>query len=111
MLDLTNFKEHPVEKSFMVFHFSDPQRAEFFESELNSGKLFFEKHLDEEDKRIYFAVRRADFRMVSAINDDSRIRFRKPFIPDKSLRYFVLSLFFIMVVLALGGIISEQLKN
>jgi hypothetical protein len=111
MLNITNFKDHPTEKAYVVFHFSDHNRADFFEQGILGKNLFFEKHVDEEDKRIYFAVNKTDFRKATAVNDESRVKFRKPFIPDKSLRYFVLTLFFIMAVLTIGGIISEQMNK
>lgn len=109
MLDLTNFRDHPEHKDYIVFHFSQTDRAKFFEEKLQQKQLLFEKN--EEDgpgARTFYAIKKRDFRIASEINDESRLKFRQPFIPDTVLRYFVLTLFFVMVGLAIIGMVMES---
>ncbi|MDQ3192260.1 MAG: hypothetical protein M3Q58_11770 [Bacteroidota bacterium] len=111
MIDFTNYRVHSSKNDFMVFHFDHRDQALFFEELLNQNSVFFEKHIENEKKfLVYFGVKKFDFQKVNELNNESNRRFRKPFISDKYLRYTVLSLFLIMIVLALTGMVVTSLK-
>jgi hypothetical protein len=110
MLDFTNFREHPEKKEYMIFHFTQKERSFFFEEALLQKNIDFEKHVEEDALgKTFFAIKRRDFRVASEINDESRVKFRQPFIADTALRYVVLSLFIIMMGLAIAGMITTSL--
>ncbi len=111
MIDFTNYRIHSEKKDYMVFHFDHKEQSLYFEELLNKNNLYFEKHLENEKNFfIYYGVRRCDFTIVNQLNNESNGKFKKPFISDKYLRYTVLSLFFIMMGLALAGFIVTSFK-
>ncbi|HET6245844.1 MAG: hypothetical protein H0V01_12315 [Bacteroidetes bacterium] len=111
MIDFTNYKIHSTKKDFMVFHFDHKDQSLYFEQLLTQNNLFFEKHLENEKNfLVYYGIRKSDFTKVNELNNISNGKFRKPFISDKYLRYTVLSLFFIMMALAVTGMIVNALK-
>ena len=111
MFHLGNYREHYDNKDYIVFYFDHKEQSLFFEELLTKNNLFFEKHLESEKNfLVYYAIRRSDFQKVNELNDQSKEKFRKPFISDNYLRYTVLSLFFLMLVLAITGAIVTSIK-
>ncbi|MBA3899000.1 MAG: hypothetical protein H0X62_02135 [Bacteroidetes bacterium] len=112
MIDFTNFRTHPDNKELIVFHYYKMDRALFVEESLQQASLEFEKFIDEAPNgRIYITVKKLNFSQVTDINDASKMKFRQPFIADAVLRYFVLSLFLLMMGLAITGMIVTSFKN
>ena len=111
MIHLSNYREHYDNKDYIVFYFDHKDQSLFFEELLMRDNLFFEKHLESEKNfLVYYAIRKSDFQKVNELNDQSKEKFRKPFISDKYLRYTVLFLFFFMLVLAITGAIVTSYK-
>ena len=111
-LGLVNFTRHPENKNYVVFRFSDSDRAESFEKELELAKIWFEK--GEEERKIktfiLFGVHKNDYKLAGKINFLVEAKHKKPLIPFKSLRYAVFLLSFIALTLALIGYWDAQKK-
>jgi hypothetical protein len=112
MIDFTNSRPHPDSKDFVVFHFSQKERSNWFGEKLQEQGIFFEKYSGTDASgRDYYSVKKSDFSRVSDINDESKLKFRQPFIADNVLRYVTLFLFFLMVTLAFAGYLFTKYKS
>jgi hypothetical protein len=99
-----NINEHPTNNRKKVFFYKDLEHAHYFENLLRESKLKFEKQIDEEgDQTVYFGVNTSDFEKVKRINYLTIGHFRKPFIPDTVLRYFVIFISIVVLSLAFVG--------
>lgn len=104
MLELINFQDHPTNINKKVFFFKQVSHANYFEVMLVESKIIYEKQIDEEgDQTIYFGVKKSDFKTVQQLNYLTIGHFRKPFIPDKFFRYFLIVLSIFVVGLAILG--------
>lgn len=108
MLKLINFQDHPTNSNKKVFFFKDSLHANYFEVMLIESRISYEKQIDEAgDQTIYFGIKKTDFKAVQRLNYLTIGHFRKPFIPDKFFRYFIIILSFLVLGLAiLGAILS-----
>ena len=99
-----NINEHPTNSKKKVFFYKDIEHAHYFENLLRESKVKFEKQIDEEgDETIYFGINKGDFETVKRLNYLTIGHFRKPFIPDLYLRYFVIFISIIILGLAFTG--------
>jgi hypothetical protein len=103
MFDFTNFREY--ENRSVVFHFKKEEEAEYFENMLTSKNIYFEKYDEKEEELIYYAVKRIDFKDAQECNYLTSARFRKPFIAEKSLRFFIIGISLLMILLAIAGML------
>ncbi len=104
MLTLINFQDHPTNRNKKVFFFKDEIQARYFEELLLTEKVDFEKQIDEKgDQTIYFGVKIADFKTAKRLNYLTIGHFRKPFIPDIFLRYFIIIISLLVLTLAITG--------
>ncbi|RMG82136.1 MAG: hypothetical protein D6707_03515, partial [Bacteroidetes bacterium] len=69
MLSHLNFKEHPVNKDYQVYWFTDYNKAVFFEEELIKQHISYEKHFEVEEQKYYFGVLKKDDSKVKKINE------------------------------------------
>jgi hypothetical protein len=104
-LDLSNFRDHPTEKNFIVFFYTNQETALYFESLLILNNIIYDK--DTDSNRMYYAISRKQFKLCQELNNQALNKFRKPFIPQKSLRYFVLVLFFLFILVAVIGYLKS----
>ncbi len=92
-LGFVNFTKHPTNPSFVVYRFSDDNRAASFRELLIKEKIEFEE--DKEEKKEYtltlFAVHKKYYKRTMKINYAVEAKHKKPLIPIKWLRWaFVL---------------------
>jgi hypothetical protein len=88
MIRLANYHTHPEHKDYTV--------------------LAFEKAIDEDEKIIMFGIKSTLFEKAQKINADSYAKYKKAFIPDNTLRYSLLGIFFILITLAIVGYIKSN---
>jgi hypothetical protein len=107
-LGLVNYIKHPENGNYVVFRFSDKQRADSFENYLLEDSIWFEKGEEERKNKTYhlFGIHKNDYKKVSKINFRVEAQHRKPLIPYTYLRYFLLSFSFFVLTLALIGYCS-----
>lgn len=111
-LGLVNYVQHPTNNNYIVYRFADPQRAASFEKELIAANIWFEK--DSEQKRqkeyILFGVHKNDFKTTDKINFKVEGMHKKPLIPFKGFRYFIVLLGLGLLALAIIGYCKQQEK-
>lgn len=109
-LGLVNYVAHPENKNFVVFRIPDIERAISFEALLVEQEIWFEK--GEEDKRgkVYtlFGIKNSDFKKAEKINFTVEAKHKKPFIPFRGFRWFVILIGVSILVLSLIGYCKAQ---
>ena len=111
-LGLINYVRHPENPNYIVFRIQDKERAVSFETELSQAGIWFEKGEEEKRQRIYtlFGIHKSDFKKVEKLNFLVESRHKKPLIPFKPLRYFILVFGLGMLILASIGYCQQQGK-
>ncbi len=109
LFDLTNYRVHPTEKSYNVYHFSKAEQADYFETLLIEYKLHFERHNENKSGRIvyYFGIKRSDEKVSNQLNNLTLGRYRKKFIPDNKLRNIIMLISMSILLLAVIGFIKS----
>lgn len=109
-LGLVNYVRHPSNPDYIVFRFSDLNRANSFEDHLVSKRIWFEKGEDEKrgKKITMFGVHKSDYERASQINITVEAKHKKHLIPNKPLKYFVLIFGLGSLVLSIIGYCSSQ---
>ena len=94
----------------MIFIYHDYRMACLFEDKLSEAKLFFEKDVTEDgnNKRWLYAVKKLDMDEVKKMNHLAIGTYRKPFISDPVLRYFVIGISVLVMALAVIGSIKTR---
>jgi hypothetical protein len=111
-LGFVNYVQHPENSSYIVFRFHDLNRAESFEALLVEQSIWFEK--GEEEKRgtmvQLYGIHKNDFKKAEKMNYQVEGKHKKPIIPWKGLRYFLLIFSFTVLTLAIIGYCKQQEK-
>jgi len=99
-LGLVNFTKHPSNPDYVVYRFTNEEKANSFRRELEEQKIAFEE--DTEDKKqvsyTLFAVHKKFYKQTMRMNFKVEGKHKKPLIPFFTLRWFVL-LFGISILL------------
>ncbi|MGB0402627.1 MAG: hypothetical protein ACPGEG_00930 [Salibacteraceae bacterium] len=110
LFDFTNYREHPTQKEYQVFHFVRKDQANFFENLLVEQKIGFERDDDPQEKGMvhYFAIKRSDLKVVEKLNDMAIGQYRNKFIPNTGFRWFVLIIGMVAISLAFIGYFKSR---
>ncbi|MBD78469.1 MAG: hypothetical protein CL840_06085 [Crocinitomicaceae bacterium] len=110
LFDFTNYREHPTQKSYQVFHFSRADQAGFFENLLIEHKIEYERYDDSKDKGMvyYFAIKKINFKEVEPLNNMTIGQYRSKFIPNAALRWVIIAFGTIALTFALIGYIKSR---
>ena len=99
-LGLVNFTKHPSNPDYVVYRFTNEEKANSFRKELEDQNIAFEE--DSEDKKqvsyTLFAVHKKFYKQTMRMNFKVEGKHKKPLIPFFTLRWFVL-LFGISILL------------
>ncbi|MCH1480480.1 MAG: hypothetical protein L7U23_10320 [Crocinitomicaceae bacterium] len=91
-LGLVNFTKHPSNPDYVVYRFTNEEKANSFRRELEEQKIAFEE--DTEDKKqvsyTLFAVHKKFYKQTMRMNFKVEGKHKKPLIPFFTLRWFVL---------------------
>ena len=111
-LGLVNYVQHPSNPEYIVYRFVDPERAASFEKELEDQSIWFEKDIENKREKEYilFGVHSRDFKRTDKINFKVEGKHKKPLIPFKGFRYFILILGLGLLILAIIGYCKQQEK-
>ena len=111
-LGLVNYVKHPNNPDYVVFRFGDQQRADDFQKLLEEGSIWFERDEEQSKQRTYhlFGIHKRDFKKVERLNYTVEAANRKPFIPFKGFRYFLILFSAIVMTLAMIGYCKAQQK-
>lgn len=105
MLNITNYNEHPTRKAYTIFHFFNKNRAEYFEEQLKSKKIWYESDVDESPNKTtyFFGVRNSNLKDVHQINYLVNAKYRKPSISSKPLRIIIYLITLLLLILGIVG--------
>ena len=111
-LGLVNYVQHPTNQNYIVYRFVDPERAATFEKELTAATIWFEKDLESKRQKEYtlYGVHKNDFKRTDKINFKVEGIHKKPLIPFKGFRYFIVLLGLGLITLAIIGYCKQQEK-
>ncbi|MDB4648489.1 hypothetical protein OAF64_00685 [Crocinitomicaceae bacterium] len=91
-LGLVNFTKHPSNPDYVVYRFTNEEKANSFRRELEEQKIAFEE--DTEDKKqvsyTLFAVHKKFYKQTMRMNFKVEGKHKKPLIPFFTLRWFIL---------------------
>ena len=91
-LGLVNFTKHPSNPDYVVYRFTNEEKANSFRKELEDQNIAFEE--DTEDKKqvsyTLFAVHKKFYKQTMRMNFKVEGKHKKPLIPFFTLRWFVL---------------------
>lgn len=109
MFSFLNFHKDPNDKNRYVFYFKDTNTAADFKQLCEEYSIPFKKLTDPQKPDIfYFSFHKSDFEDAQRLNADAMGKNPKSFLPDKTLRIFTLSIFFIMLALAIVGYLVSK---
>lgn len=104
LVNLTNYRDHPTNPSYVVFFFNRKEVADTFEELLLINAIDFERAKEDEGReRHLFGVRKVEFSAAERLNYDALGRHRNRFIPQKFLRMAILMFTLFLLILALIG--------
>lgn len=111
-LGLINYVKHPENPDYVVFRIHDLNRATSFEEELQRNNIWYERGEEARKQRTYylFGIHKNDFKRVEKINYVVEAKHKKPLIPFKALRYFVLFFGLSVLTLAIVGYCEQHKK-
>ena len=109
-LGLVNYVKHPTNPDYIIYRFADEDRADSFEAALTKEEIWFEKDADKKHtaKYILFGIHKRDFNRASQLNYEVEAKHKKPFIPFKAFRYFMLLFSAVAITLAIIGYCEQQ---
>ncbi len=111
-LGLVNYTKHPDNPKYIVYRFADENRANSFEEALLEQDIWFEKGSQERKKGEFtlFGIHKNDYKKTERINFDVEAEHKKPFIPFRGFRYFLMTISFGLLLLAILGYCNAQEK-
>lgn len=109
-LGLVNYVKHPSNSDYIVFRFADQGRALSFENALIEEKIEFEKAEEPKRTRIMylFGIHKRDFTKAQKINFLVEAEHKKPFIPFRIFRWFIILFSITALTLAILGYCEQQ---
>ena len=109
-LGLVNYVKHPTDSNYIVFRFADQGRADSFEKALVEANVVYEKAEEPKRTRIMylFGIHKKDFQRVQKMNFLVEAAHKKPLIPFRIFRWFILLLSITAVTLASMGYCEQQ---
>lgn len=91
-LGLVNFTKHPSNPDYVVYRFTNEEKANSFRRELEEQKIAFEEDTENKKQVSYtlFAVHKKFYKQTMRMNFKVEGKHKKPLIPFFTLRWFVL---------------------
>lgn len=91
-LGFVNFTKHPDDPNYIIYRFTDIERANSFREELIKNNITFEEDTEGKKYVTYtlFALKKKYYKKTMQINFKVEGVHKKPFIPFRMLRWIVL---------------------
>jgi hypothetical protein len=104
-LGFVNYVQHPTDKNYVVFRYTDVQRANDFRAGLIEAKITFEEGEGEMRTKtaFLFGVHKRDYKKAQALNYKVEGKNKKFIIPNKYIRSFVVIFGLSVLTLAIVG--------
>ena len=111
-LGLVNYVRHPSNPDYMVYRFGDAERADSFEKALIEAGIAFERASEEKKQRTYhlFGIHKNDYKKTIRMNFMVEAEHKKPLIPFKAFRYFLILFSMLALTLAIIGYCKQKEK-
>ena len=103
-LGFVNYTQHPTNPKYMVYRFTDVNRANHFRELLNENKIEFQEDTQEKKQQTYtlFAIHQKNYKKTMKMNYEVDKKHKKPIIPFRFLRWavvlFVMGILFLSIV-------------
>ena len=90
-LGFVNYTQHPTYSKYIVYRFTDENRANSFRVLLLENKIEFEEDNEEKKQQTYtlFAIHQKNYKKSMKLNFEVEKKHKKPLIPFKILRWSV----------------------
>ena len=90
-LGFVNYTQHPTNPKYMVYRFTDVNRANDFRELLNENKIEFQEDTQEKKQQTYtlFAIHQKNYKKTMKMNYEVEKKHKKPIIPFRFLRWTV----------------------
>ena len=91
-LGLVNFTKHPNDPNYIVYRFTESNKANSFREELILNNISFEQDTEKKKQVTYtlFALKKKHYKKTMEINFKVEGAHKKPLIPSRLLRWTVL---------------------
>lgn len=111
-LGLVNYVRHPTNPDYMVYRFGDIGRADSFEKALKEAGIGYERASEERKQRTYylFGIHKNDYKKTVRMNFMVEAEHKKPLIPYKAFRFFLIAFSLGAFTLAIMGYCRQQEK-
>ena len=109
-LGLVNYTKHPDNPKYIIYRFADEGRASSFEKKLVEQDIWFEKGSQERKKGEFtlFGIHKNDYKKTEKINYAVEAEHKKPFIPYRGFRYFLMIISFSLLLIAILGYCNSR---
>lgn len=108
LFKLENFSDHPIHSEYLVFQYYQFEMAQQFQQEIEDLGIEFEKDFEQgPPAKHLFGIHKKHGRVVKEINQKILQANRKPFIPNKAFRIFVLLFTLSLVTIGIIGYIKN----
>ena len=93
-LGFVNYTQHPSNPNYVIYRFTDQERANTFRKFLEEGNIDFEEDIEEKRTQTYtlFAIHQKNYKKTMKMNFEVERIHKKPIIPFKILRWSVVIL-------------------
>ncbi len=90
-LGFVNYTQHPTNPKYMVYRFTDINRANHFRELLSENKIEFQEDSQEKKQQTYtlFAIHQKNYKKTMKMNYEVEKKHKKPIIPFRILRWTV----------------------
>ena len=90
-LGFVNYTQHPSNPNYVIYRFTDQERANTFRKFLEEGNIDFEEDIEEKRTQTYtlFAIHQKNYKKTMKMNFEVERIHKKPIIPFKILRWSV----------------------
>ncbi len=103
-MKFTNFYDHPTDQNYRIFHYFEPEKADYFEELLKKEgiKYIRESEVNSAGNTCHlFGIRREFYAEARKLNYLVWARYRRPMIDNAFLRYALIIIVFGMVGIAI----------
>lgn len=110
LVNLTNYRDHPSNRAYIVFFFNRKEVADTFEELLLINVVDFERAQEDEGReRHFFGIKKNEFPTAEKLNYQALGKHRRRFIPQLYLRLAILFFTLFVLALAIAGALQSDL--
>jgi hypothetical protein len=109
-IDLTNYREHPTNTSYLVFKFKIKEQQQYFIELLQQQNIYCEFDSEETPNGTLYLVgaKKIHEKQLVKLNNLAIGKYRKPFVGNTFLKWTLVLFFFaVMVIAILGAMLSK----